>query len=69
MLVLSRNIGERIVINDNIVLTVLEIRGDRVRLGFEGPIDVPIHREELHRRLTRDGQAKAPSLELAGATA
>lgn len=51
MLVLSRNKGERIVIGNNIVLTVVDIRGDRVRLGFEGPTDVPIHREEVFQRL------------------
>ncbi len=47
MLVLSRKKGERILIGRNIYLKVIEIRGDRVKLGFEGPGDVPIHREEV----------------------
>lgn len=51
MLVLSRNQGEKIVIGNNIVVTVVDIRGDRVRLGFTGPNEVPIHREEVFRRL------------------
>lgn len=51
MLVLSRNKGEKIVIGNNIVVTVVDIRGDRVRLGFTGPSEVPIHREEVFRRL------------------
>jgi carbon storage regulator len=54
MLVLSRNKGERIVIGNNIVLTVVDIRGDRVRLGFTGPTEVPIHREEVYRRLEEE---------------
>lgn len=52
MLVLSRKCGEKIVISDqNIILTVLEIRGDRIRLGIEAPAAVPVHREEVWQRL------------------
>jgi|SwirhirootsSR3_FD_contig_51_11975001_length_468_multi_1_in_0_out_0_2 carbon storage regulator len=51
MLVLSRKEGERICIGENIVITVVAIRGDRVRLGFEGPREVPIHREEIMRAI------------------
>jgi carbon storage regulator len=51
MLVLSRKKDERIVIGGNIEVTVVEIRGDRVKLGFVGPQEVPIHREEVFRRL------------------
>ena len=47
MLVLSRKIGERIIINKNIVLEVVEIRGDKVRLGIIAPKEVPIFREEI----------------------
>ncbi|MFO1044111.1 MAG: carbon storage regulator CsrA [Planctomycetaceae bacterium] len=48
MLVLSRKKNESIVINDTIVITVVEIRGDKVRLGIEAPREVPIHRSEVH---------------------
>lgn len=51
MLVLSRKKNERIVIGENIVLTVVEVRGDRVRLGIEAPQDVPIHRSEVHEAI------------------
>ena len=52
MLVLSRKCGEKIVIPDqNIILTVLEIRGDRIRLGIEAPAAVPVHREEIWQRI------------------
>ena len=47
MLVLSRRSGERIVIDDQIVVTVVEIKGDKVRLGIEAPKEIPIRREEL----------------------
>ena len=51
MLVLSRKLGESIVIGNGITVTVVEVHGDRVRLGFTAPADVPIHREELQRKI------------------
>ena len=51
MLVLSRKKNESIVINDNIKIVVKEIQGGRVRLAFEAPKDVPVHRQEVHARL------------------
>ena len=53
MLVLSRKKNESIIINDNIVITVVEIRGDKVRLGFDAPKDVPIHRQEVYDAIKR----------------
>ena len=60
MLVLSRKAGERISIGPEIELTVLGIHKGRVKLGFFGPPDVPIHREELLRRIAPD-QASHPA--------
>jgi len=51
VLVLSRKAGERIQIGDDIGLTVLEICGGKVRLGFTAPTRVPIHREEVYRKI------------------
>lgn len=48
MLVLSRKTGESIVIRDNIVVMVIDVRGDKVRLGIEAPRDVPVHRREIY---------------------
>jgi carbon storage regulator len=47
MLVLSRKKNESIVINNDITITVVEIRGDKVRLGIVAPKDVPVHRQEV----------------------
>lgn len=51
MLVITRKIGERLIIGHDIEVTVLKIRGNRVKLGIRGPADVPIHREELQARI------------------
>ena len=51
MLVLSRKRGESIVIADNITVTVLEVQGSRVKLGFAAPADAPIHRSEVYEQL------------------
>jgi len=48
MLVLSRKKNESIVINDDITIVVVEIRGDKVRLGVEAPKEVPVHRREVY---------------------
>jgi carbon storage regulator len=56
MLVLSRKKNESIIINDNITVTVIEIRGDKVRLGIEAPKDVSVHRREVYEAI--QSQAK-----------
>ena len=47
MLVLSRKKNESIVIDDNVVVTIIEVRGDKVRLGIQAPRDVAVHRQEV----------------------
>ncbi len=56
MLVLSRKKNESIIINDNITIVVVEIRGDKVRLGIEAPKEIPVHRNEVYEAIRR-GQA------------
>lgn len=53
MLVLSRKKNESIVINDNIVVMVVEVRGDKVRLGIEAPKEVTVHRSEVYEAIKR----------------
>ena len=58
MLVLSRKRGESVCIGQEIEITVLEIRGSRVKLGFQGPAEVPIHRQELHQKIATGHPAR-----------
>ena len=58
MLVLSRKKNESIVIGENITITVMEIRGDKVRLGIEAPKDVPVHRQEVFEKVLEEKKEK-----------
>jgi carbon storage regulator len=60
MLVLTRRAGESVMIGDDVVITVLEARGDVIRLGIQAPRDVQVHREEVYREL-RDVNREAAS--------
>ena len=51
MLVLSRKKNESIIINDNIRIVVVEIQGDKIRLGIEAPKDIPVHRQEVYEAI------------------
>ena len=58
MLVLSRKKNESIVIDDRIVITVVEIRGDKVRLGIQAPKEVPVHRVEVAEEIKNTGDTR-----------
>ena len=60
MIVIPRKAGESIVISDNIVVTVIEVRGDRVRLGIEYSPEVSVHRGEIYEAIRKDEAASAP---------
>lgn len=59
MLVLSRKKNESIVINDDITVVVVEIRGDKVRLGIEAPKEVPVHRREVYEAIKQHSNSVA----------
>jgi carbon storage regulator len=54
MLVLSRQRDESIIIGDNIVVTIVDIRGDKVRLGINAPTEIPVHRQEVYDAIQRE---------------
>ena len=68
MLILSRRAGESIVIGNEVVVTVLDVRGDQIRIGVQAPREVQVHREEVHQQVKREnaqaasGSAKARTL-------
>lgn len=59
MLVLSRHRDESIMIGDDVVVTIVDIRGDKVRLGINAPQDVPVHRQEVYEAIQRENRRAA----------
>jgi len=59
MLVLSRQSDETIIIGDNIRITIVEVRGDKVRIGIDAPRDVSVHRQEIYDAIRRDAEKAA----------
>ncbi len=60
MLVLTRKSGQCVRIDDTISVTVLAVRGDKVKLGFSGPPEVPFHREEVYRQIHYNDRQPSP---------
>ncbi len=63
MLVLTRKVGERIHIGDQIVVTLVRIQNDKVRIGIDAPGDVVIHREEVYQRVEASRSAAQPGVD------
>jgi len=62
MLILTRRVGETVVIGDNVTVTVLGVKGNQVRLGVNAPREVAVHREEIFERIKREqGQSEEKS--------
>ena len=64
MLILSRTLEESIVIGDSIEITVLEVKGDRVRLGISAPRSLPVHRKEIYEAIEAENRRAASPAEL-----
>jgi carbon storage regulator len=57
MLILTRRVGETLMIGDQVTVTVLGVKGNQVRIGINAPKDVSVHREEIYQRIRRDDDA------------
>jgi len=58
MLCLTRRRDERVIVNGNIIVTLVEIKGDKVVLGFDADPSIPVHREEVHLAILRDEEER-----------
>lgn len=56
MLILSRKLGEAVIIGDDIVITVLSTKGKQIRLGIEAPASISVHREEIYEKIKKEQQ-------------
>ncbi|MEM9712211.1 MAG: carbon storage regulator CsrA [Actinomycetota bacterium] len=65
MLVLSRRKGESVIIGDNVTITVVDVRGDQIRLGIDAPRSVKVYREEVYRQVVAENEAAARSVDAA----
>lgn len=58
MLILTRRVGETLVVGDDVTVTVLGVKGNQVRLGVNAPKDVSVHREEIYQRIQQEKQGQ-----------
>lgn len=61
MLILSRNVGQSINVGDDVEITVLGVKGHQVRIGIAAPRDLPVHREEIYKRIQAEVSTQVPA--------
>lgn len=59
MLILTRRVGETVMIGEDVTITVLGVKGNQVRVGINAPKSVPVHREEIYERIKREQQGES----------
>ncbi|MCY7353638.1 MAG: carbon storage regulator CsrA [Lysobacter sp.] len=69
MLILTRRVGETLMIGDAVTVTVLGVKGNQVRIGINAPKDVPVHREEIYQRIHQGDEGRQPEAGDASMTA
>jgi carbon storage regulator len=60
MLILTRRVGETLMVGDDVTVTVLGVKGNQVRIGVNAPKDVAVHREEIYDRIRKENEGGAP---------
>ena len=65
MLILTRRVGETLMIGDDVTVTVLGVKGNQVRIGVNAPKDVSVHREEIYERIKKEQQLQQQGLPVA----